>query len=83
MNLRDLTDAQLRQVMEDIWQEAARRERAAPPMESPLGQWEVPVGGVDTDLDGGSGPLRGREWGPSKPSQWPTVPLKQRMLVTS
>ena len=35
MVLRDLDDAQLRQVMEDIWKEAARRESTAPPRGSP------------------------------------------------
>ena len=51
--LRDLNDAQLRQVMEDLQQETARKEGAAPPIGSPLGWWWVPVGGVDADLDDG------------------------------
>ena len=37
--LRDLYDAQLKQVMEDIWQEAVRRGGAAPPRGSPIDWW--------------------------------------------
>ena len=67
MALRDLDDAQLRQVMEDLWQEAARREGAAPPMGSCLGWWQVPVRGVNAGLEDGDMTLQGkRGWEPSE-----------------
>ena len=54
-----LNDTQLRQVMEDLQQEAARREGAAPPVGSPLGQWSVPAGEVDANLEDGEMTLQG------------------------
>ena len=85
MDLRDLDDAQLRQVMEDIQQEATRREGEAPPMGSPLGQWWIPVGGVNADLEdrevilqgGGDGDLVSCCIGPQAPLE------QRRTLVTS
>ena len=71
--------------MEDIWQEAARREGAAPPRGSPIGWWLAPGGGVDTDFkdeevtlqEGGS-----RDLGSHHSSL--QAPLKHKgMLVTS
>ena len=49
--IRDLDDAQLREVLEEHQLETARREGMAPPLGSPLGQWQGPAGGVDADLD--------------------------------
>ena len=51
--IRDLDDSQLRQAMEELQWDAARREGTVPPLGSLLGQWLVPVGGVMTDLDDG------------------------------
>ena len=41
--LRDLDDAQLREVLDKIQLETARREGMAPPLRSPLGSW---IGGM-------------------------------------
>ena len=83
MGLRDINDAQLRQVMEDTQQQAARREGAASLMGSPLGQSWVPEGGVDTDLEDGKWSFKGRGWGPSKLLQWPAGPFKQHIDLLS
>ena len=65
--IRDLNYAQLREVLEELQLETARREGMAPPLGSPLGQWWVPVGGVKADLDDGEvAPQVGRGWGPSE-----------------
>ena len=42
MTLRDLGDAQLRQLMEDLWQEAAQGELTASPSRATLGLLEDP-----------------------------------------
>ena len=43
--------------------ETARRERMAPLMESSLGQWQDPMGGVDADMDDGEVTLQGEgDW---------------------
>ena len=44
--------------MENL-QDAARRERTAPPVGSPFGWWQVPTKGVDTDLEDGEVTLQG------------------------
>ena len=84
MALRDLDYAQLRQVMEDLWQEAARREGAAPSMGSPLSQWWVSVGGANANLEdrevtlqGGNGDLM------SHHSSSKALLEQRRMLVAS
>ena len=77
---RDLNDAQLRQVMEDIWQKAARREGAAPPRGSPIGQWWASAGGVDPDFEDEEVTLQG---GPGKLPQQPAGPLKQMMMLVT
>ena len=71
--LRDLNDAQLREVLDEIQLETSRREGTAPPIRSPFGQWWGPVGGVDASLDDGKVTLQGGTgWVPSKLVQWPT-----------
>ena len=49
--------------MEDICQEKARREGTAHPMGSPFSQWQIPAGGVDSDLEDGEVTLQGGEDG--------------------
>ena len=51
MALRDPRDAQLRQLMKDLWQEAAHRELTAYHTGPPFGHWRTPASGVDTDLE--------------------------------
>ena len=82
--LRDLDDAQIRQVVEELQQETARREGTAPPLGPPLGWWHGPAGGVDSDLDDGEVTLQGGGDG-DLVSQHSGLqgPFKQRMLVTS
>ena len=76
MALRDLGDAQLWQLMEDLWQEAAQRIDCIPhratlgPLEgSCRSSWCWPQ-------RWGSDPSRGRGWGPSKPPAWSAGPLQ-------
>ena len=58
--------------MEDIWQESVRKKGAAVPMGSSLGQWWVPVGAVDADLEDGEVTLKGgMGQGPCELLQWP------------
>ena len=84
--LRDLDDAPLRQVMEELQQERARREGTTPSLGSPLGQWWGPVGGLDVDLDDGEVTLL-QGVGDGDLTSWHSglqALLKQRrMLVTS
>ena len=61
--IRDLIDAQLREVLDVIQLETARSEEMVSPCRSPLGQWHGPVGGVDADLDNGEVILQGRGMG--------------------
>ena len=76
-------DAQLRQLMEDLQQEAAQRELTTSPIGPPLGCWRASVEG-DTDLEDGDVTLQEDGMGPSEPPQQSTGPLKwRRMLVTS
>ena len=51
MALRDPGDAQLRQLMEDLWQEAAHRELTMFPIGPTLGHWKAPASGVDANLE--------------------------------
>ena len=51
MALRDLGVAQIRQLMEDLQQEAAHRELTASPIDPPLGHWRPPAGGINTNVD--------------------------------
>ena len=51
--IRDLDDAHLRRILEELQMETARREGIAPLIGSPLGQWQDPMGGVDADMDDG------------------------------
>ena len=75
VDLWDLNDAQFRQLVEDLWQEAARWEGMVPPMESPFDWCRVLMGGAAAALrPGGCYPQRGRGWGPSEPLQQPTSP---------
>ena len=51
MTLRDFGDAQLRPLMEDLWQDAAHRELTASPIGPPLGHWRTPASGMDANLE--------------------------------
>ena len=50
MAFRDLGDAQLRQLMEDLWQGAAQRDLTVSPIGPPLGHCRAPTAGVDANL---------------------------------
>ena len=83
--IRDLDDAQLKEALEDLQLEIARREGMAPPHGSPLGWWWVTVDGGKASLDDGEVALQGGGNGDLASqcsSMW--APLEQRrMLVTS
>ena len=49
--LRDLDDAQVRQVMEELQQETAKRDGITLRLGSPFSLWHGPAAGVDADLD--------------------------------
>ena len=51
MDLGDLGDAQLWQLMEDLWQEVAHMELNASPRGPPLGHWKTSTGGGDPDME--------------------------------
>ena len=60
--IRDLDDAQLREALEELQLEMARRKGMALPLGSPLGRWWVPAGGGKANLDDGEVALhRGRD----------------------
>ena len=81
MALRDLGDAQLWQLMEDLWQEVAHRELSVSPRSPPLGCWRTPMGNRDPNVEDEEVTfLGGRGWGPSGQLPWPTGPLKERTL---
>ena len=74
MALRDLGDAQLWQLMEDLQQEVAHRELSAYPRGHPLGHWRTPAGGGVPNVENEVTFLGGREWGPSRQQPWPAGP---------
>ena len=59
MALRELGDAQLRQLMEDLWQEAAQRELTTSPIGPPSSHWRTPASGMDADLEAEEVTLQG------------------------
>ena len=63
MAFRDLGDVQLRQLMEDLWQEAAQRDLAMYPIGPPLGHWRAPAGGTDVNLEDEDVTLQGEGMG--------------------
>ena len=83
--LRDLEDAQLRQVMEELQQETAGGEGTATLLGTPFGWWQGPVGGLDADLDDGEVTLqRGGDGDLASQCSSLQAPFKQRgMLVAS
>ena len=72
MALGDLGDAQLWQLMEDLWQEAALRDLTMSPIGPPLDHWMAPARSVDTNLEDYEVTLWGRGWGPNELPTWPT-----------
>ena len=51
MDFGDLGDAQLRQLMEDLWWEVVHREWECAPRGPPLGHWRPPVEDRDLNVD--------------------------------
>ena len=66
MDLRDLGDAQLRQLIEDFWQEGAQGELNASPIGPSLGCWRTPAWGGDPGVEDKEVTLQGGGMG----SQW-------------
>ena len=67
MELRDLGDAKLWQLMEDLWQEVVHRELSASPMGPLLGCWRTLAGGGDPDVEDEEVTFLGeRGWQPSR-----------------
>ena len=65
MDLRDLGDAQLWQLMEDLWQEVVHRELNVSPRGPPLGSWRTPTGGRDPNVEDEEVTFPGGGMGPS------------------
>ena len=78
-------DSQLRQLMEDLWQEAAHRELTTSPIGPPLGCWRTPASGRDTNLKDEEVTLQGG--GDGDPESHHCSPhalfIQRRMLATS
>ena len=72
--IRDFNDAQLREVLEELQLEKARRVGMAPPLRSPLGRWQVSAGGGKAKLDDREVPSKGEGRAPSEPVQQPVGP---------
>ena len=82
--IRDLNGAQLREVLEDLHLETARRKGMAPPLGSPLDQWWGPVGRVDADLDNGEVALQeGGDGDPASQCNSLWAPLEQRRMFVA
>ena len=84
MVLRELGDAQLRQLMKGLWHEVAQRELTTSPIGPPFGHWRAPAGEGDADSKDGevtlqreNGALVRHHCSPQAPLEW------RRMLVTS
>ena len=85
MALRDLADAQLRQLMEDLCQKVVQRDLTMSPIGPPSGHLRAPAGGVDTNLEDEEVNLQGgRDGDPMSCCNGPQAPLVQgRMLAAS
>ena len=77
----DLGDAQLRQLMEDLWQEVAHRELNASPRVPTPGCWRIPAGEGDPDVDDKEVIfLVARGWEPRGQPPQPTAPLNWKSM---
>ena len=80
MDLRDLGDAHLWQLMENLWQEVAHRELNASLRGPPLGCWRTLAGVGDPNVDDEEVMFPGgRRWDPEDSHYGPLASLKQRM----
>ena len=77
----DLGDAQLRQLMEDLWQEVAHRELMCPPRNPPSGHWRTPAGDGDPNVDDKEVTFPGGRGGSPEDSHLdPLAPLNQKRM---